>query len=100
MLAQDWHNPQFALFREVLLPIVEVEESQCDSKNKVALITGAGGGIGYQTALRFSQEGASIVAVDINEEGGLQCVADIGQRGGAATYVYADVTLRRPIARR
>ncbi len=60
-------------------------------KDKVALITGAGSGIGYQTALRLSQEGASIVAVDINEEGGLQCVADIGQRGGAATYVHADV---------
>lgn len=60
-------------------------------KDKVALITGAGSGIGYQTALRLAGEGAAIVAVDINEEGGLQCVADIGQRGGAATYVYADV---------
>ena len=60
-------------------------------KDKVALITGAGSGIGYQTALRLAGEGAAIVTVDINEEGGLQCVADIGRRGGAATYVYADV---------
>ena len=61
-------------------------------ENKVALITGAGSGIGYQTALRFAREGASIMAVDINEEGGLQCAADIRQRGGAASYVYADVS--------
>lgn len=61
-------------------------------KNKTALITGAGGGIGYQTALRFSEEGASIVAVDINDEAGRLCVADIIERGGAATYIHADVS--------
>ena len=62
-------------------------------KDKVALITGAGGGIGCQTALRLAAEGASIVAVDIDEAGGLQCVAEIEARGGAATYVRADVAL-------
>ncbi|HEY5900768.1 MAG TPA: glucose 1-dehydrogenase [Burkholderiales bacterium] len=36
-------------------------------KNKVALITGAGAGIGRQAALLFSREGAAIVAVDVNE---------------------------------
>jgi NAD(P)-dependent dehydrogenase (short-subunit alcohol dehydrogenase family) len=36
-------------------------------KDKVALITGAGSGIGRQTALLFSKEGASIVCVDVNE---------------------------------
>ena len=62
-------------------------------KDKTALITGAGSGIGYQTALRLSQEGAAIVAVDIDEAGGTQCAADINQRGGAATFVCADVSL-------
>ena len=62
-------------------------------KDKVALITGAGSGIGYRTALIFAEEGASVVAVDINEEGGLQCVADISERGGSAVYVRADVSL-------
>ena len=62
-------------------------------KDKVALITGAGSGIGYQTALRLAAEGASIVAVDIDEAGGRQCVAEIEGRGGAATYVRADVAL-------
>ena len=62
-------------------------------KDKTALITGAGSGIGYQTALRFSNEGASIVAVDIDEAAGRQCVADIQASGGSATYVRADVSL-------
>ena len=35
-------------------------------KDKVALITGAGSGIGLQTVLLFAKEGASIVAVDVN----------------------------------
>ena len=62
-------------------------------KDRVALITGAGSGIGHRTALLFAEEGASVVAVDINEEGGLQCVADISERGGSAVYVRADVSV-------
>ena len=61
-------------------------------KDKVALITGAGSGIGYRTAQLFASEGAAVVAVDINDEGGAACVADIVQSGGAATYVHADVS--------
>ncbi|MCY3780798.1 MAG: glucose 1-dehydrogenase [Chloroflexi bacterium] len=61
-------------------------------KDKVALITGAGSGIGYQTALLFAREGAAVVAVDINDEGGYACVADVETAGGAATFVKADVS--------
>ena len=62
-------------------------------KDKVALITGAGSGIGYRTAQLFASEGAAVVAVDINDEGGAGCVADIVQSGGVATYVHADVSV-------
>ncbi len=61
-------------------------------KDKVALITGAGSGIGRETALLFSQEGASIVVVDINDEGGQVTARLVEAQGGRATYVYADVS--------
>ena len=61
-------------------------------ENKVALITGGGSGIGYQTALLFAKEGASIVVVDINAKGGNQTVKEITEQGGQAVYVDADVT--------
>ncbi len=59
---------------------------------RVALITGAGSGIGYQTAILFAREGAAIVAVDINEAGGAATVAEIEASGGAAIFVRADVS--------
>ena len=59
---------------------------------RVALITGAGSGIGYQTALLFAREGAAIVAVDIDEAGGAATVAAIEASGGAALFVRADVS--------
>ena len=61
-------------------------------ENKVALITGGGSGIGYHTSLLFSQEGASVVVVDINDEGGNKTVQEIIANGGQATYVHADVS--------
>ena len=60
-------------------------------KDKVALITGAGSGIGYQTALLFAKEGASVVAVDINDTGGENTVREIQDQGGTARFVHADV---------
>jgi len=61
-------------------------------KDKVALITGAGSGIGRETALLFAQEGAKVVAVDINDTAGEETVAMIKDAGGQAAYVHADVS--------
>ena len=60
--------------------------------NKVTLITGAGSGIGRETALLFSGEGASIVVVDVNDAGGNETVQLVSDAGGKAAYVRADVS--------
>ena len=57
-------------------------------KDKVALITGAGSGIGRQTALLFSREGAAVVAVDVNEKAAQETVGMIKN----AIAVKADVS--------
>ena len=61
-------------------------------ENKVALITGAAGGIGRETAVLFAVEGAKIIVVDVNDEGGAETVAMIEEAGGAAVYQHADVS--------
>ena len=61
-------------------------------KDKVALITGAASGIGRASALRFAQEGAKVVAVDIQEESADETAVLIRAEGGTATSIYADVT--------
>ena len=61
-------------------------------KDKVALITGAGGGIGRETALLFAAQGASVVAVDYNVGPNEEVVALINASGGKAIAVKADVS--------
>jgi NAD(P)-dependent dehydrogenase (short-subunit alcohol dehydrogenase family) len=59
---------------------------------KVALVTGAGAGIGRAAALKFAEEGAKVVVSDLNGDGGSETVALIRQKAGDATFVRADVT--------
>ncbi|MBW1791884.1 MAG: glucose 1-dehydrogenase [Deltaproteobacteria bacterium] len=61
-------------------------------KDKVAFITGAGGGIGRATALRFASEGAKIVASDIVEESLKDVAKEIKDRGGQALASVMDHT--------
>lgn len=56
---------------------------------KVAIITGAGSGIGREAALLFSSEGAAVVAVDLNAEAARDTVRDLE---GKAVAVAADVS--------
>ncbi len=54
---------------------------------KVAVVTGAGSGIGLATARRFAVEGAKVVCADIDDEAGAKAATEIGGR-----YVKVDVT--------
>jgi len=60
--------------------------------NKVALITGAGNGIGREAALLFATEGASVAAVDLDETAVETVATEIRQAGGACEAVVADVS--------
>lgn len=59
---------------------------------KIALVTGAGNGIGRAIALRFAQEGATVVIADINQDAGHAVAADIQGVGGRAEAHLCDVT--------
>lgn len=58
----------------------------------MALVTGGGSGIGRATTLRLAEEGARIVAVDRNAQGGQETVAPVQERHGEALFVQADVS--------
>lgn len=60
-------------------------------EGKIALVTGAGSGIGRATALGFAREGASVAVVDLNAEAGRETVDLIETAGGRASFVRADV---------
>lgn len=59
---------------------------------KVAIVTGAAGGIGSATAATLAREGAAVVVADIAREGGRQVADKILAAGGRATYAFLDVT--------
>lgn len=59
---------------------------------KVALITGAGAGIGRATAVLFAQEGARVVLAEIDAEAGARTLASVEAAGGEGLIVQTDVT--------
>jgi NAD(P)-dependent dehydrogenase (short-subunit alcohol dehydrogenase family) len=71
---------------------VELEE-------KVALVTGAGAGIGRATALRLAREGAAVVIADVDQGAGSSVVREIRSEGGQAAFIVADVASEADVSR-
>jgi NAD(P)-dependent dehydrogenase (short-subunit alcohol dehydrogenase family) len=61
-------------------------------QDKVALITGAGSGIGRESALLFAREGARVVIVDVKDTAGEAVASEVREAGGQAVYAHADVS--------
>jgi NAD(P)-dependent dehydrogenase (short-subunit alcohol dehydrogenase family) len=61
-------------------------------KDRVALITGGGAGIGREIALTFARHGACVAIVDIDEAGAEAVSAQIQESGGQALAIHCDVT--------
>ena len=61
-------------------------------KDKVALVTGGGSGIGLATALAFLREGARVVVSDVSEERGRQARASANDEGHDLAFVRGDVS--------
>lgn len=59
-------------------------------ENKIAIVTGAGSGIGKAMALLFASEGAKVVVSDVDEKGGKETVQAIKDKGSDAIFVKAD----------
>jgi NAD(P)-dependent dehydrogenase (short-subunit alcohol dehydrogenase family) len=61
-------------------------------EGKVAVVTGAGNGIGRACALRFAGEGAAVVVADLLDEQGEAAAGAIEEAGGRATFVHLDAS--------
>jgi NAD(P)-dependent dehydrogenase (short-subunit alcohol dehydrogenase family) len=61
-------------------------------ENKVAIITGAGSGIGREAALLFAREGATVVVADVDDRGGERTAAQVQGAGRSSDYIRTDVS--------
>jgi NAD(P)-dependent dehydrogenase (short-subunit alcohol dehydrogenase family) len=87
-------GPLFVFLRSEKAPMraeTKGENVMALLKDKVAIVTGSGSGIGRAVAIRFAQEGGKVVVSDINESGGNETVSIIESQGGSAIFIFADV---------
>ena len=68
-------------------------------RDKVCFITGAGSGMGRAACLAFAQEGARVVAAELNATAGRETVAAVAKAGGRAVFVGCDVSKEADVKR-
>lgn len=67
-------------------------------KDKVCIITGAGGGVGLKTAERFVEEGGRIAIFELNQTSGKEAEASLRKQGGEAVFFACDVSNEDSVA--
>ena len=67
-------------------------------EDKVAIVTGAAGGIGEGIARVFAEEGAKVICADVRQDEGQAVAESIGQAGGTAVFVRCDVSKEDQVA--